>query len=441
MDVIAFIEQLFKNGDDDIDNLRSGLFKCGIKTVVEHADVSTNDSTKDVRIILYVDRYNHVQHCNINPGVFNGLIFGLEENTWKVCCVPQNKFNYSNFSISQEINTNIRNNLYNIYELNDGTTINLYWWNEKWVISTTRGIEMNDVKWQHISYHAILTELLTHYPEFTWDKLDKNKTYTIGFNHPNFHPFNPLGYDLKSFNTAPGKLWFIQSTNNTTFEINIKEDIKIPLQKLWNREGNLNQLKQYCRQSMDFYTHHMYEINREENFTPHFGFTLVLKDLSNLNNKSHVMIESSLFNKIKYYMYSGRYKKIFDDKKYERLPFIILYSYLSGEVNDINSVFIKLFPQFNPILTKYDANINYIISIMVKMLSHKSEMNKIKPVTPMNVLIIKLFKHVIHIIGGRNFKTRKDLKSEIVKYIIDGDLLSYYYPVFGKETEKMLGNL
>ncbi len=445
MDVISFITKLFENGNNDINNLRSELFKYGIKTVV--------DDSPNIRIILYIDRYNHVHQiprhsnenevvsCDINPGIFNGLILCLDKSTgtWKVCCVPQNKFNYSNFSISQEIDSNIQDNLYNIYELNDGTTINLYWWSEKWIISTTRGIQMNDVEWQHISYNTILTELLTHYPEFVWDKLDKNKTYTIGFNHPKFHQFNPSGHDLTLFSIMPGKLWFIQSVHNTTFEINIKDDIKLPLQKLWNHEGSLNQLKQYCRNSMDFYIDRCED--KKENFAPHFGFTLVLKDLSNLNNKSHIMIESSLFNKIKYYMYSGRYKKILDDKNYERLSYIILYSYLTGEVNDTNSVFIKLFPQFNLILEKYDANINYIINIIAKMLSHKSEMKKIKPINPMNILILKLFKHVIVIIGGRNFKTRKDLKSEIIKYIIDGDLLSYYYPVFGKESEKMLNIL
>lgn len=452
MDIESFIRNLFEDCNRDINVLRSKLFKYEIKTIFE------KNKDKKNRIILYSDKYPNIfnDYKNIDTSLFNGII--LEVETWKVICIPQNKFRHINYSITshqrlrtnsakqlQEISMNIENNLYMIYKLNDGTTINLYWWNDndgnsgdeekkhengKWVISTARGMEMNDIVWVgNISYANILHELLTQYPKFSWNKLDKNKIYTIGFNHFKYHPFRP--------DTNSGRMWFIQSINKSSnFEVNDKEDIGLPLQEIWIDDvtkSSLEQLGVLCDHSLSQYIKYN-QVN--------FGFMLVSNDKSKTKHNSYIMMESSLFQKIRYYMYSKKYNKIINENEYQRIPFIVLRSYLDINVNTENSEFIRLFPQFESIFNEYDKIIIRITNILAKCLMDESEMNKLSS-DKYTLLIRRLFKYIFKFFPSSNdtrrtFKDRKSVKLEIIKYIIDDHLIYYYYPVLGKQGEEML---
>jgi hypothetical protein len=114
----------------------------------------------------------------------------------------------------------------------DGTTITLYWYNGKWTISTHKGYEVNSYKWgaEGKTYKDVIDEVLKKY-DFKYDKLDKNKSYSIGFKHSDFHPFNE-GNESKM-----SKAWFIQSVDLKKFNngqddyINYKENIGIPIQE------------------------------------------------------------------------------------------------------------------------------------------------------------------------------------------------------------------
>ncbi len=404
MNIGSFVCKLFKECNNDIQTLRSNLYSDNIKSVCENKE--------NPRIIMHSDRYSSV--LGIQSDLINGLI--VEIDTGKILCVPQKRFQYVGNKTFKTVNTGIKNNQYIIYKLNDGTTINLYW-RDKWIISTVRGMEMNDVIWMGpLSYENVLHVLLKQYP-FSWDKLDKQKTYTIGFNHPNFHPFENRG-----------KLWFIQSTNNSTLEVNITEDIGIPVQELYESKSS-ETLQKLCNIALDEY------LNQRDVC---FGFTLIHR-----NDDKHLMMESTLFKKIKSIMYSGNYKIIVDNN-YDRLLYIILKSYLDPAINTENSTFLQLFPQFSSIFKIFDKKIASITATLALCFldSANTKIENYNSPSVEHLLINKLYQHLLMIFNRpgapRKFSSRRAVKLEIIKYIIDLSLVSYYYPMFGKIMREML---
>ena len=115
----------------------------------------------------------------------------------------------------------------------DGTTINLYY-NRKWIISSKHGYAINNyICAGNKTYQDILTEVLSLYPEFSLMTLNKNKCYTIGFRHSDFHPFTE-GLECENYGS---RAWFIQSIDMKLFSennmscISYEENIGLPYQK------------------------------------------------------------------------------------------------------------------------------------------------------------------------------------------------------------------
>ncbi len=96
---------------------------------------------------------------------------------------------------------------YDIYEALDGTILSLYFFEERWRFSTTNGFEVNDYLWiGPPTFEQEFTRLAKSYPEFSLDKLEKNKSYTFGMRS---HSYHPLKEDLE-------KLWLITIYNRKT---------------------------------------------------------------------------------------------------------------------------------------------------------------------------------------------------------------------------------
>ncbi len=417
------ISSLINKYSSDTNILRKKLYQIGINTVFE------NDDHMNKRVILYRG-IGAKRLLGVDYSLINGLIIDL--NTEKILCVPQKYLQTFNKSAFYYVNTNIVNKNYNIYKLNDGTTINLYWHhvNSTWVISTTRGMDMNNTMWMgSLSYGDILDKLLLLYPKFDWDKLDKCKTYTLGFNHPNFHPFR---HGCKS-----GRLWFIQSTHNSSFVVNRIEDIGILLQEIYE-PTSLEEIITLCNKSLDVY------LDDAKESTNCFGFILIDKWEQ---KNHHLIIKSILFQTIKNIIYSGKYNKMIVNHNYDRLSYIIIYSYLNININTNETLFLKLFPQFKCIFDQFDKKIKQITNILAMcFLAIEKDITiaKYNSNTSIHVLIRKLHTLVKDIFKKtgppRNFPNRSVASLEIIKYIIDENLIPYYYPVFGKIVEEQLAN-
>lgn len=415
--IISFVNDMIAKYANDRDTLRLKLYEYNIKTLFEP---ESKKGSKN-RVIIYTDKINTYTDNKFTKNS-NGLI--LEIDTWKILCIFQNILVIPLLSLKYitEIKqlSKQEDKKYYIYNLNDGTTINLYWCNNntvvqqeekgdigEWILSTNKGIEVNDLKWMgDKSYINILNQLLLLYPEFSWEKLDKTQTHTIGFNYPDFHPFQS--------NINTGRIWFIRSISNIDGTVTYTNDIGLPYMK--QSTIDITKINEICNNSIANYFSDSLQI-------PCFGFII-------RNNKDEsFIIESTLFKKIKYFIYSSRHNNIIRNNKYQRLPYVIISYYLDININNSNNIFLKLFPQYVPVYNKFNSIVENIAIKIAKHLLDTSDKSILSSNTDENKLIIYLWNNISKYIR-QSYETREQLINDIIKYIINVDYLIYYYPLF-----------
>ena len=187
METLKFIETL---ENKTLSSIRSGLYKKGI----------LSNYNADGRIVLYLSktqRFNKNSRCDqLLFNECNGLI--IDANNLKILALPPQSFR-SNVD-TEKITKYLNKDLYDVFLIEDGTTINLYYWSpsNSWRISTARSYDCNNTKWGDITYSEIISELLLinniTTDEF-YNSLDKNTSYTFGFKHASMHPFREGAFD------------------------------------------------------------------------------------------------------------------------------------------------------------------------------------------------------------------------------------------------------
>jgi hypothetical protein len=157
--------------------------------------------------------------------------------------------------------------------MNDGTIVSLYYYDNKWRISTTRGYDMGASKWLSTkTYDEIVAIVLQKY-DISFDELDQSKYYTIGFHHPEYHPFmNEI--------TA----WSVSSRNKID---KLPQQPQVTFPSTFTNEQILNALHNNNHGAMRNYL----------SFGKiHYGYILRYND-------SNIILESDLFQNIKYIYY------------------------------------------------------------------------------------------------------------------------------------------
>ncbi|SIP85882.1 Hypothetical protein PACV_167 [Pacmanvirus A23] len=287
----------------------------------------------------------------------NGVV--LDCSTWNVLSMPTAMFN-PKFRFT-DVAENISN--YTVYEIKDGTTVTLYWFEKesKWCISTTNGFDVSNYKWMgNSTYMDTLLEVTKLYPDFSFDKLSKETSYTIGFRHNNFHPLL----------TDTAKMWLIQSCNLKSMTVETNTNIGIPLQttatlpKLekksllkWMLTRNENSLTRYINSV------------RDGSKTPEIHYGYVLRNTS-FGANSNIILESELLKQIRSHMYNlpkiGRTEVVVSAEG--RMEYAVLRAYLSLQ----KYVFLNLFPQFSDNYRKYDALFNKLSNRVVAALRNRN---------------------------------------------------------------------
>lgn len=337
----------------------------------------------------------------------NGIILVVEElvknnNSYLLCRIltmPPNDFN-PKFS-QTEIAKNISRNMYKIYRIQDGTTVNIYYDSNyidleiftrleedtlkikttkiyklgKWIFSTKNAFDINSMIWRGFSYKKIMDDVFKRYIDFSFDKLDKNKTYTIGFKHPAFHPFTqPSEWLETSFESDENwvkNAWFIQSVDINTLNKDTNENIGLPVQTYIDQKNNFSEVFKKLGSSLkDF-------ISNDKGKNPNIFLGLILR--SNDENKtldiSDILLESTLWQEIRKLIYQMPYiqNKIIRDKQeqnFKNMSYIILDSYLDFRKRNI---FIQIFPQYIGHHKKYDTIINDIVEKIYQNLISKNK--------------------------------------------------------------------
>ena len=132
---------------------------------------------------------------------------------------------------------------YSIHKIQDGTTINMYWWDKcpdkvvqnthqvdtedskfqqqnAWKISTAKAYDATNLSWNSDTtykeaFESILSNTFDLEPDEFYSALDKKKCYSWGFNHTKYHPF----WKGKIEPENKGNIWFIQWYNTYSMEI------------------------------------------------------------------------------------------------------------------------------------------------------------------------------------------------------------------------------
>lgn len=352
MEIINFIKNLDL---DDPAKIRSLLFK---------KYISANYNPDDGRMILFTHASNRF---NIKPyGMHtecNGLIINYK--TKKPLVIPQ--LNYvSNINI-KEVNHHLYNSRYDIYKVEDGTIINLYWWEpeNKWVISTTRSFDLTDVVSNTMSYKEIISDILekdNYKIDDFYNLLDKNKSYTFGFRHPNMHPF---------VGNSTHKIWFIQSVNLETYQIDNQfvNNININKQQMLCESGEYKEKIKDINIMFPLLKDAYKDFAEEKKIN--YGYILKSRIPCETKEYSNIFLESSLMKNLRVLYYSNNAYKMSKELNYDRNLFIITQTYL--EKNNY-IIFRTLFPQYNKIFDKL-----YTITeeLSVEVLNYSTN-NKIK---------------------------------------------------------------
>ena len=188
------------------------------------------------RIILSCDRRNTRVDAPLCAEA-NGAV--IDARTWKHLVVPSRTFTPrpSAKDVDRGLSTpddspegvRLGTGVYDIIQVSDGTVVNLYCWDHPtkgpiWCLSSSNGYDVSHLKWMGAkTYAEIVYELLMKHPAFVAEtgmtlerdylcegdmrlafaKLDRSRSYTIGFRHGNFHP---MGAD-------PAGIWNIQAAD------------------------------------------------------------------------------------------------------------------------------------------------------------------------------------------------------------------------------------
>ena len=352
------------------------------KLIGKYINIRYEVAHGDVRRILLTSKRQSADFSNELVRQCNGVV--LEFPSWKICAIPPKMF--SPKFRHDRILANLSD--YQIYKIKDGTTVTLYWYDEKWCLSSANGFEVNNYKWMGEStYFSAFCDVAAQYPEFSLDNLDKTKSYTIGFRHESFQPLLADKRDI----------WFIQSCDivrgNETYEIiylSNTENIGIPAQDTIT----------YCGENI---IHTIYDENSSaltKFINPaaaiHYGF--ILRSVSGTN--PDIIFESELLKTIRRLFYDLPKHKFTDATRItgvvtpqNRLEYIILRAYLSHKSRYL---FIDLFPQYAQFYKKYDIKFNMLSNKVIRLLRDKNiGASKLNASTKkMDILALELAKYI-----------------------------------------------
>ena len=423
MEAITYVKDFYAK--EGFWKLRTRLYKMGIKVSYE-----TNPDEPNKRIILTSIRNKRgefsvpliVQQCN-------GLILentNISGETMKPLVIPPPLFRTK--VDTPVVNEQLKKGMYDIIKLEDGTTVSLYWYNDKWCIGSNNGIDVSNIKWNIKTYSEILDDVLHNnniMPTDFYSSLDKNSCYTFGFKHPAFHPFD-----------TRYKIWFIQSINLTDFATTgvISHNYDTPptttpaisVQEKIDTPNNIKILYKILYNALDEYI---------QTKTVNYGFMLRAKDTAastgvavQLQQDLNIVLESSLLRLIRKMYYDKTLTTSAKSNGYDRHNYILVWSFLNktsfGAVYD---KFLLLFPQFQQEFNILD-NIRSQLAADIKHRYDSSVIIETEPSAELKKTADIMYADLVKMITIA--PKAKDLDQIISSFINDRVYVGQYYTLF-----------
>lgn len=313
----------------------------------------------------------------------NGVVMEIVELDNCVRCnvlvVPPHDFN-PNFHKSSVL-TGLSKNQYVVHEICDGTTITLYYdpnylksddittqegdvWKTqtvyslgRWVKSTKNAYDMDDVFWRGYSYKYIVDDVLSAYGDMN---LKTHRTYTLGFKHPAYHPFQQpkewrpetdKNTDLKWIKHA----WIIQIYDRTTQDVIPEDpDVNIPAQSCVT-DVNLAKLDNSLQ---DYLDHNQVFL----------GYIFRSK-----TSGSDVIMESSLWHTIRHAVYQLPFvqNKVVRDRQeqnFKSMQYVVIDAFLDMKKQQM---FLRLFPQYQEKFQEFERILDAVVNKIYEDLNKK----------------------------------------------------------------------
>lgn len=173
--------------------------------IVASANTEVTDDTliKNPRILFAKNKFSKMTPLK---AIFNGLV--VDASNGAIISVPPRSpsFNPNKWVFNNK-------DKFHIYKATDGTLVTIYFWNDRWVVSSAHSVEFNDSNMFGAStVYEIMTDLLDK-NGIPIDSLDKRSCYSFIFTHPEWHPRND----------QPA-LKFVQKCNLDTFGVTTEAD-------------------------------------------------------------------------------------------------------------------------------------------------------------------------------------------------------------------------
>lgn len=330
----------------------------------ENKETTENKNPKRFRFVLSTNRHKaNFQIPLVRQS--NGLIFAVQESNKKIVCIllakPSRDFN-PRFKRNQ---INLDN--YNIYEIKDGTVVNLYYdannSTGKWVFGTKNAFDIGNNFWRGYKYEKVIMDVLKEYPKFSFDELDKSKTYVLNFTHPAFHPFQqPEVWSEEYFDHPhPTYKW---------------------IKKIW-RIGENEELEkmgieqqQSIKLNSDFYylLQSSFRNYLEGKEYPLLGYIFRTTDESVTGAYSDLLMESTLWQEIRGLIYQlpfipNAVIREKQEKNFKNMDYVVVDAYLDFRKRN---VFIELFPQYQTYYTKLNNLTEIVVDKIYSKLSNPS---------------------------------------------------------------------
>lgn len=396
---------------DTINHLHDVLGKAGVKVVYEKS--ANFDQNNPVYTRLMFGTFKRS-----SPFEFPGIIMGQKEdekNKFEAISVPpsppvtqyKSAFLYKHFGRDTSI-----------IKANDGTTVTLYYFGSKWVISTHRGFEVNSYRCiEQKTYQDLVDDVLAAYPDFSYDKLDTNKCYTFGFNHSDFHPFMEnrenlkISKELKEKHSKPDvRAWFIQSVDLVKFNssdpsyVSYDENIGLPAQE----SIKFINLKQLFQSANNAYTEYI------KNGSINYGYLIRI-------GIKHFLVESTLLRNIRHIFYSNKFNNI--NEEFNKRKYIIINSFLDSEKH---TVFRKLFPQYASQFDIMEQKMDDIVNAILKINKYSVEDKKVEPKDIVSVVAKELYGQITKTITLHNRK-EEEVTTLLYEYIYNTKYTNLVY--------------
>jgi hypothetical protein len=423
-------------------------------------NVKKNTSTK---FMIYIQNPNMSEISHQYSG------FVIDIITKRPLSIPPPTFNkIINNSSIKKIDNYLKDELYDIIKIEDGTIITIYSWIHPqngimWCMSSNHGYDVSSYKWMGgLTYAEVFHDLVNRlYPDFktltgmdiiyinykdevktylTFTDLDTKYCYSFGFRHHNFHP---LKIDKE-------KIWQIQYVDLSAPNPQIIYGGKFPPHILPEHEKY-----NYSYFGKDIITKSIIEIKCMASFTNacilinsnfleksiipdnnemsldmannlHFqyGFILRSKDRSQTENYSDIIIKSILLKIVEslLYKYHTDYKLYVNH--HNRMEYIAMRAFLKTGKDDIltshRQQFIALFPEWSKKFFMFETLMTSIIDGIKLKYCIKHEKNE------KNENMDKLVTNLYKIIRRNYTNITKDYDNIIRNYIINPEYTLIY---------------